>query len=161
MRRAATHRRRWAAVGRLAALLLVLSACSKERVGVETQTHGGNVRDHVSFVEALRASGLTVDIAGPVKQPFLEVQGALLRVSGGALPDPVEFHSFEYETPSDAQNELENIGPGVQPRTAYVHWVAPPHLYGAGRLLVLYVGDDAEALSALRRVLGAPLRQGG
>ncbi len=158
--RLATHRRRWPA-GRLAGVLLVLAAGCNGRGAVEMQTHRGDVRDHVSFVDELRATGLTVDVADPVEQPFFGIPGVFLRVSGGELSKPAELQSFEYERPRDAQKELENIGPGVQFRTTYVNWVASPHLYGVGRILVLYVGDDPEALSLLRRVLGPPLRQGG
>ncbi len=104
---------------------------------VETQTPGNDVRDHASFVDELRARDLTVDVAGSVEQPFFEVTGVLLRVSEGALSNPAEFQSFEYETADDMQEELKDIGPGVQFRTTYVDWVAPPHLYGAGRILVL------------------------
>lgn len=152
-------RRRWWPVGRFVVLLFVLvfvvvAGCN----GLETD--GGKVRDRVSFVDALRASGLTVDGAGSVKQPFFGIPGKRLRVSGGALAESAELQTFEHETPRDAQKDLETIGPGVQPRNFHVNWVAPPHLYMAGRLVVLYVGDDAEVLSLLRRVLGSPTSQG-
>jgi hypothetical protein len=36
-----------------------------------------------------------------------------------------------------------------------VDWVAPPHFFLKGRVLVLYVGSDPAVLAALRAVLGA------
>lgn len=38
--------------------------------------------------------------------------------------------------------------------TAIVEWAATPHAYGAGRLLVLHVGDRRRTLDALDQLLG-------
>jgi hypothetical protein len=38
--------------------------------------------------------------------------------------------------------------------TSMVTWVATPHFYKKGRILVLYIGDNAETLKALESVLG-------
>jgi hypothetical protein len=37
---------------------------------------------------------------------------------------------------------------------AMVEWVAPPHFYSGGKLLVLYVGDKQRTLEALDLLLG-------
>lgn len=39
-------------------------------------------------------------------------------------------------------------------RILHVDWIALPHLFRSGRVIVLYVGGDAETLLALRAVLG-------
>ena len=41
-----------------------------------------------------------------------------------------------------------------------VEWVATPHFYSAGTLLVLYVGDERRTLDALQRLLGPPFAGG-
>ncbi len=39
--------------------------------------------------------------------------------------------------------------------TTMVTWVAAPHFYKSGRLIVLCVGDDAGVIAALEAALGA------
>ncbi len=36
-----------------------------------------------------------------------------------------------------------------------IEWVGPPHFYRAGRIVALYVGDDAQVIQALTDTLGA------
>ena len=38
--------------------------------------------------------------------------------------------------------------------TTMVTWVAAPHFYAAGRLIVLYVGEDGGVIEVLDQVLG-------
>lgn len=138
-----------------AGLALALAACAG---GVETGTDG-TIDDRTDLVDALRERELTVEMAGSVEQPLFSVRGVLLRASGGGLSQPVELQSFEYDEAGQVDRALETIEPGVQGRTVHVSWLAPPHLYRAGRLLVLYIGEDEETLSLLREMLGAPVRQ--
>jgi len=35
-----------------------------------------------------------------------------------------------------------------------VTWMAPPHFFKSGQMLVIYVGDDAAVLDPLKVVLG-------
>jgi hypothetical protein len=35
-----------------------------------------------------------------------------------------------------------------------ITWIATPHFFSSGRLLVLYVGDNNEILSMLEQLLG-------
>src|SRR5207237_3671459 len=60
-------------------------------------SHGGPVKDHVSFVDALRAKGFVVEIAGSIEQPFLRAKGTTLRVSGDNFSQPVELQSLNYD----------------------------------------------------------------
>jgi hypothetical protein len=41
-----------------------------------------------------------------------------------------------------------------------VEWVSAPHFWASGKIIVLYVGDDAEAVDLLTGALGAPIAQG-
>ncbi len=130
---------------------LLLAACGSP----SPQSHGGPVRDHVSFVDALRSKGLTVKIVGAVNQPFLHPQsGTSLQVSGRTLAAPADVQSFEYSSNGAAQYDERQITPDGNTRTAMIDWIAPPHFFARGRLIVIYIGTDAAALGALSEVLG-------
>jgi hypothetical protein len=124
-------------------------------------SHGGPVKDHVSFVDHLRAAGFTVDATGSVQQPFLRPQGTILRISGGDLEQPADVQSYDYNDTdfegngaAAAEADASGIGPDGNPRTAMIGWIEPPHFFRKERALVLYIGSDAAVLKALHDVLG-------
>ena len=62
-------------------------------------------------------------------------------------------------SPAAADAEAALISPdGYSIRTATkgaeVGWIAPPHFYKAGKLIVLYVGESEVVTVVLERVLG-------
>ncbi len=139
-------------VWRLFALsVLLLTAC-----GTPPQSHGGPVRDQVSLIDALRSKNLTVDLSGTVSQPFLSPQsGTTVRLSGGALTTAVDLQLFEYGSASAASADAKRIGPdGSGTATTKISWLAPPHFFLRGRVMVLYVGSDSAVLSLLQSLLG-------
>src|SRR5262245_49013533 len=130
-------------------------------VGRVPQSHGGPVRDHVSFVDTLRAAGYSVSPSGDVQQPFLRARGTLLRISGGDLSARAEAQSFNYDDRdlvadglAAAQADADQIQPDGQPKTARVTWSVPPHFFHQDRLIVLYVGSDPRLLHELETLLG-------
>ena len=66
------------ALPRLLLCVLTVAACGP------VVSHGGPVRDHVSFVDNLRALGFTVEPIGQTKVVPLEVPATGLAVSGRA-----------------------------------------------------------------------------
>ncbi|HSH77925.1 MAG TPA: hypothetical protein VLA19_05255 [Herpetosiphonaceae bacterium] len=125
------------------------------------QSHGGAVKDHVSFVDHLRDQGLTVEIVSDVQQPFLRGKGTLLRVSGGGIKQAAEIQSYNYDDTDlgtdgvkAAKEDADQIGPNGNPKTAMITWVAPPHFFRKERLIAIYVGDDPAVLKLLSEVLG-------
>ena len=158
--------------------LLVLAACGQAASTTTTaggsatrtelggsqsggQSHGGPVKDHVSFVDHLRGQGMTVEIVSDVQQPFLRGRGTLLRVSGAGMNEPAEIQSFNYddtELATDgvqaAQEDAAGIGPDGNPRTAMVTWVEPPHFFRKERIIAVSVGTDPAVLQLLSDALG-------
>jgi len=119
------------------------------------------VRDHVSFVDNLRAAGYSVSPSGDVQQPFLRPRGTLLQISSGDLSAPAEVQSFNYDDRdlgtdglAAAQADADQIQPDGQPKTARVTWLGPPHFFHKARLIVLYVGSDPQLLRELETLLG-------
>lgn len=107
---------------------------------------------------ALRAQGATVQDEGIGSQPFLAGTDERLRVNG------TEVDVFEYHTTLEATYDASRISAdgstfrgGFGPfggQAATVDYIAPPHWFRAGRVIVLYVGRQGDLLARLRQVLG-------
>ena len=137
----------------LVLVAILLTACGTVQ---GPQSHGGPVQDQVSLIDALRKT-VTVDISGTISQPFLSPQsGTIVRLSGGPLTTPADVQLFEYGSASAARTDSRKISrDGSGTGTMTISWVAPPHFFLKGRVLVLYVGNDAAVVSLLTGVLGA------
>ena len=110
---------------------------------------GGPVSDYASLVANLRAAGATVDASGIVSQPFFAPQGRVLTVNGG------EVQAFEFPSVEEANTVAATVSPsGSSIGTSMVGWIAPPHFYKAGRLIVIYVGSDSDVINALQAAMG-------
>lgn len=157
MRSVCSHRGRflW-----LCVLLVVLAGCGAAPSGATDTSASPSgspaadqqpapVTDMNSLIVALQGKGRTVGTAGMVAQPFFEVEGTLLQVEGA------DVQVFEFADAEAATAAVAMLGPDGNPPTMMITWVAPPHFYQAGRLVVLYVGDDAAMTHALTDVLGA------
>jgi hypothetical protein len=110
------------------------------------------VQDYDSLVDNLRANGATVEhetLPQVVVQDFFSVTGQVFKVNGE------EVQLFEYNSQSEAEAEAALVSPdGSSIGTSMPFWVASPHFYKAGRIIVLYVGDNPAVTKALETVLG-------
>jgi hypothetical protein len=107
------------------------------------------VEDQASLIEALRARGAAVEPGEPVEQIFFAVTGQIIAVNGE------DVQVFEYDSAEAMQADAAQVASdGGSIGTNMVTWVATPHFYNAGRILVLYVGDDPEIIELLEGVLG-------
>jgi hypothetical protein len=108
--------------------------------------------DYNSFVDKLRASGAMVEhpaLPQVVVQDFFSVTGQVFKVNGE------EVQVFEYDSKSEAEAEAALVSPdGSSIGTSMPFWIAPPHFYKAGRIIVLYVGVNPKVTEALETVLG-------
>ena len=116
----------------------------------EAVSDGGLVTDYVSFLDALRAAGATVEPAGEITQPFFSVEGNAITVSGE------DVQVFQYTDAASASAEAGLVSSdGSSVGTTMVSWIASPHFYRVEKLIVLYVGDSDAVLDMLEQVLGA------
>ena len=139
----------------LVLIALLLTACGTAQGA--PHSHGGPVQDQVSLIDALRSKNVTVDITGTVSQPFLSPQsGTTVRLSGGPLTTPADVQLFEYASASAARADATQIRPDGSMATAIIDWIAPPHFFLKGRVMVIYVGSDSAVLSLLESLLGPP-----
>lgn len=145
---------RWGAlVGAKIALLALIV--------IVTQLRG---MSYTSLRDELRAHGASVREAGLGAQPFLGGVDYRLTVDGAGLD------VFEYRIAAGASldaarisSDGSTISAGIGPvggGAAAVDFVAPPHWFHSGRVIVLYVGRDTGVLALLRSTLGAQFAGG-
>jgi hypothetical protein len=91
-----------------------------------------------------------VEPGDSVEQAIFEpVVGQIIKVNGQ------DVQVFEFESEESAQTAAETISPdGSSTSTTMITWIATPHFYRAGKVIVLYVGEDSGVLSVLAEVLG-------
>jgi hypothetical protein len=111
-----------------------------------------SITDTQDLIEALCAAGATVAHGDPLPEPqapFLQASAQLLIVNGA------EVQVYEYPDEAAAEEARAPISPngsGIGP--ALIDWTAWPHFYSAGRIIVLYLGNDSNVIGTLESVLG-------
>jgi len=133
-------------------LILLLATLGVGCAGKEFPpvSQGGPVTDYVSLVDSLREEGANVEPSGEVTQPFFSVRGQAIKVNGE------DVQVFEYSDRATAEAEATLVSPdGSSIGTSMPFWVGSPHFYKAGRIIVLYVGENAAVINVLESVLSA------
>lgn len=105
---------------------------------------------YATLVDRLRAEGATVTPNGTVQQPFFSVRGRILRVDGE------DVQVFEYATTLSAAFQAAQVAPDgtAVGKAVHIGWIATPHFYKQGRLIVIYIGDNPALTRLLTKVLG-------
>ena len=104
-------------------------------------------------MENLRTAGATVEhstLPQVIVQDFFSVTGQVFKVNGE------DVQVFEYSNQVTAEAEAAVVSAdGSSIGTSLPFWVAPPHFYKTGRIIVLYIGENTEVIDVLVSVLGA------
>ena len=119
------------------------------------------VESYAALVEALRAAGVSATDAGPISSPILGGEVRSLRAGGETLQ--VHEYASEAEATADAARlspDASTYRRGPTGPIINVDWIAPPHVYRSGRIIVVYVGRDAALLRLLETLLGAQIAGG-
>lgn len=128
--------------------ILLLSACAP--------APAQNACDSVDgFAGALRADGAEVEVAEQIEQDFFSVPAQRLVVNG----EDIQVLAFASEDAA-SQDASQVSADGYEIGTAMVTWIATPHFFQCGNLVVLYVGDNAGMLELLEGQLGAQFAGG-
>jgi hypothetical protein len=114
---------------------------------------GAELADVSGLIAALEAAGATVETGDKIEQPFFEVQGQILKVNGQSV------EVFEWADEASREAVSRTITPQGQFGTTQVEWVGKPHFWASGKIIALYVGDNAEVVELLTGALGAPITQ--
>lgn len=146
----------------LALLVLLTSGCgalwgyfagSSQSGQMDTISGGlsqdGRVADLVSLVDSLRDAGATVEPKENLEQDIFSVAGQVITVDGK------DVQVYEYANDAAAGADAALIAPDAGSiGTTMITWVAAPHVYRSGKLIVLYVGDDPATTVLLESLLG-------
>lgn len=145
-------------------LILIAAGCKPQLPGgiSLTDARAANAMptgDDDRLVEGLRAAGADVYLSESVSHPFFDVEGQILQIG----LQRVQVYRFADDAEAAAQaarfsNDGAWISEGSQ--VSLVNWIATPHLYQYGRLILVYVGDDRALLTLLDGVIGAPFAGG-
>lgn len=137
----------------LVALALLAAGCSA------SPTPDGAPVDLVAtfdqLVDALQAAGLPAEAAGTVSQPFFEPGGRVISLNRE------EIQVFQFESQVEAEAAAGTISAdGTEIGTNMATWIAAPHFFQGGDLIVLYLGDQAVVVDALGALLGPQIAGG-
>ena len=67
--------------------------------------------------------------------------------------EDVQAFEFAGEVEADAIAETVSAD-GGSVGTSMISWIAPPHSYKAGRLIVVYVGSEGGVINILQEIMG-------
>ena len=136
----------------VSAILLVLIALALASCSAPSEAGGSEPSFPASYEEltaALRDGGHQVVPMEPVSQPFFEPEGQVIALDGH------QVQVFEFSSHADADSMADTISAdGGSIGTTMVSWIEAPHFFRSGRLIVLYVGEDAEVIETLEDLLG-------
>lgn len=139
----------------LLALAVLCGACASGPTGPATPPTGpsgpagGPATERL--VGDLRSLGAKVERLGEVGQPFFSVRATLLSVNDSGPRVLVWEYPSEHEATGQAALVSSD---GYQVGLTHVDWISTPHFFRSGVLIVLYVGDAHDVISALTAVLG-------
>ena len=126
-------------VARVVLLLFVASGC-----GGSDPYSLADLRFHAA------ATGLGVEEASPPEYDSIFRAERVLLLVGD-----VELRVYEYADESAREAISATIAAdGWSVNQVQVEWIDAPHYWVEGRVIVLYLGDDADAIDIVREVLG-------
>ena len=133
-----------------AAIVIIAAACSVNQSGSSAPVE--KVMTHDQLLAALQSVGIDAVPAGDITQPFFEPVGKIIKVNDQ------EIQVFEFSTAGDAEIAAGTISPeGSSIGTSMVAWIAPPHFYRAGNIIVLYLGNEGNLVKGLEDMLGGQI----
>ncbi len=145
----------------LAVLLfsLLAAACAPTPAGPES-FGADDALTEAGLIAALQAAGAEAAAAGTFTAADLTGRPSLLRVNGEDLqiytyPDPAAAaREAGFVSPDGSQIVMPDPADPAQRTVSMIDWIATPHFYRSGRLIVTYIGDNLEMLTLLETVLG-------
>ena len=134
--------------------LLTAETCAPARTTQETSGDSSAGMSYQSLVDHLRSSGLKVESAGEIEQPFFTPKARVIRIGTTG-----EAQVYEYASEQAAEADAAKVKPDGSIGGSMPHWIASPHFFRRGTLLVLYLGSDENTLANLRSFLGNEFTQ--
>jgi hypothetical protein len=122
----------------------VLTACGGQPASASTERFGMS-----ELIKALRAQGVDAKVGDSIEQAFFSIRGNFVNFNEESV------QVFEYESAEAMERDAALVDPdGGSIGTTMVTWVATPHFYKKGQIIVLYIGDNVELLKMFESMLG-------
>jgi hypothetical protein len=135
--------------------IFLISCTATQDNGQPEARPAGTSGTYKELVAALRANGSTVESLDPILQPFFEPEGQVVRIDGQ------EVQIFEFANEADASLAAADISAdGSSIDTTMLSWLATPHFFKSGNLIVLYIGEAKTVVTSLQAVLGPQIAGG-
>ena len=124
------------------------------------------VMDYTNLADNLKESGATVEAEENLLFPLVSARHPIFSVAARIMTVNSEnITVLDYDDEAAAVAEVKIISPDgfdftVPPSAddegfgAHVDWIAPPHFYQAGKIIVLYVGENQAIIDLLKSILG-------
>jgi len=110
---------------------------------------GDPTEGQASLMYDLRSESADVEFGDTVEQSFFAVNGRIIKVNDA------DVQVYEYQSAEAMETDAVQVSAdGGSVGTSMISWMATPHFFKSGHILVLYVGDDPTVLEALKSVLG-------
>jgi len=107
------------------------------------------VKNLRELINKLKTGDARVARKGKVEQPFFSVKGQIIVIGDQ------DVQVFEYRSLKAAELDASKVSnTGSSAGMSMPMWIAPPHFFKNGRLIVLYVGEKPSVLKALEDALG-------
>ena len=116
---------------------------------------GDALVDREDLVAALQERHVRVEAEDVIRQPFFNAKlSTRLVIAGGPLSGPAELQVYEYTDLGTLAADAAQVSPDGNLQTAMIQWIATPHFFCSGQVIVLYLGDDQAAIGLLSELLG-------
>lgn len=147
-------------------IILFLSACSpagqipiSEPDNSETPLQkdpSGEIGKSIDrLIGDIENRGVKVEGTQSIDQPFFTVSGKLLTLDGEGV------QVFQYPDEETRENESRLISSdGSLIGNHQIEWIAPPHIWASGNLIVIYPGSNESIINVLNDALGKPIASG-
>jgi hypothetical protein len=114
--------------------------------------------DYTTLLRYLRDSSASIAEEGEIQEPFFDIEGRRVTVNESTIE---VYEYISAEAMESEANWVSSDGSSIRKgkegdiwEVCYVNWIASPHFYKAGRIIVIYVGDNNSIINLLENALG-------
>ncbi len=106
--------------------------------------------EYLDLANRLRSAGANAKLTTKrVRQPFFSIPGRIVSINDESV------QVFKFTSASAAEGAAKRVAPdGMTIGTSKPSWMATPHFFKRGKLIVLYVGVNESILRMLSASLG-------
>ena len=114
-----------------------------------TISYTSKVGNYENLVSRLSAEGAVIEQGDEITQPFFSAKGETATINGD------DIQVYEYLSEKTVDEEAATVSSsGSSIGANMVGWIKPPHFYKSGKIIVIYLGSNADTINLLEELLG-------